>query len=402
MKHWLIKITLILTVALCTFTAGKSWAQQDYDDEIIRYYQMETLDDSLFVKIQEEMRIDPPNPKAEIVVDLRDPQNQTITIQGTVYPFLAFSPEIRARIITYPFRLNLEDDVTYTSVFTRVIKKIKLRNLAMPPKRNQILSTRAYINPYYQIFGGERLGLPIKKDIGMSLGTGTPYSGVLESDQMEVNFHALGAYVGYVSNASFLIGKNTARSLTEKSSMDGSPAINHGNRMHLMYAANSLQVGYVFPLGNFFEVNFQTVQTEILPEDVQTIMEDSAGGFKPKIMTGSYYNWELRYPMRNLGSTRSKFYVASYQKEMHFGYTGRELALVGSNFDLRMDFTLPFGQDKRPPHFVLEFLISKIAEGWAASAMSIGPSLIVGVGENKKIKVNTLFINMSLKLGSSL
>ncbi len=44
---------------------------------------MERLDDSLFIKIQEEMFIDPPSPKAEIFVDIRDANNQTIF--GIVY-----------------------------------------------------------------------------------------------------------------------------------------------------------------------------------------------------------------------------------------------------------------------------------------------------------------------------
>lgn len=42
------------------------------EEEQIMYYQMEPLDDSLFVKIQENLFIDPPDPKAEIIVDLRD------------------------------------------------------------------------------------------------------------------------------------------------------------------------------------------------------------------------------------------------------------------------------------------------------------------------------------------
>ena len=58
------------------------------DGERVLYYQMEPLDDSLFVKIQDEMFIDPPDPKAEIIVDLRDPNNQTLTIKGTLYPLL--------------------------------------------------------------------------------------------------------------------------------------------------------------------------------------------------------------------------------------------------------------------------------------------------------------------------
>jgi len=42
------------------------------EEEPIIYYQMEPLDDSLFIQIQEQLFIDPPDPKAEIIVDLRN------------------------------------------------------------------------------------------------------------------------------------------------------------------------------------------------------------------------------------------------------------------------------------------------------------------------------------------
>ena len=74
---------------------------------------------SLFIQIQEELFIDPPDPKAEIVVDLRNATNQTISVKGSLYPFLAIKPETRARIITYPFKLNLEETINYGSLFTQ-------------------------------------------------------------------------------------------------------------------------------------------------------------------------------------------------------------------------------------------------------------------------------------------
>ena len=97
------------------------------DEEVINYFQMEPLDDSLFIHIQQAIFIDPPDPKAEIIADLRDPNNQTISIKGVLYPFLAIPPELRALVITYPFKINLEEDIHYGSVFTRVIEKIKIK-----------------------------------------------------------------------------------------------------------------------------------------------------------------------------------------------------------------------------------------------------------------------------------
>ena len=135
---------------------------------------MEPLDDSLFVKIQSEVFIDPPDPKAEIIVDLRDPSNQTVTIKGTLYPFLAFTPETRAKIITYPFKINLEEDINFGSVFTRVVGKIRVNKVFQPPTLLQISSTLHYINPFLQAFGGERFGFPLKNDIGISFGFRNP------------------------------------------------------------------------------------------------------------------------------------------------------------------------------------------------------------------------------------
>ncbi len=153
---------------------------------------MEPLDDSLFIQIQEELFIDPPDPKAEIVVDVRDANNQTISIKGALYPFLALKPETRARIITYPFKLNLEETVNYGSLYTRVINKLRFEKILVPPTVFQISPTLGYINSYLQFQGGERFGIPIKKDIGLSIGFGTPYSGALETNFVEANFHILG------------------------------------------------------------------------------------------------------------------------------------------------------------------------------------------------------------------
>ena len=111
------KVLLLFTL-LVLVVAVKTNAQEE---EKIVYYQMEPLDDSLFIHIQNEVYIDPPDPKAEIIVDLRDPNDQTISIKGSLYPFLALTPETRAKIITYPFKINLEETVNYGSVFTRVI-----------------------------------------------------------------------------------------------------------------------------------------------------------------------------------------------------------------------------------------------------------------------------------------
>jgi len=236
------KYTYLIITALFIFISysNVSLAQIDNEQQI-KYFQMETLDDSLIIKIQTEVFIDPPDPKAEIIVDLRDVNNQTVSIKGALYPFLAFLPETRAKIITYPYKINLEETINFGSVFTRVVKKIKLKKLLGPPTKTQISSTLYYINPFMQLFGGEELGFPFKKDIGISFGLGTPYSGPLETNFSQANFHILGFYAGAFG---------PIEEFTQIKSSN-----NHNN----LYVTAGYQFGYVFPFGNFFEINFMKI-----------------------------------------------------------------------------------------------------------------------------------------------
>ncbi len=66
MKYYYLLLCLLV---IYVFPAiGPAFAQED---EPILYFQMEPLDDSLFIHIQQELFIDPPDPKAEIIADIR-------------------------------------------------------------------------------------------------------------------------------------------------------------------------------------------------------------------------------------------------------------------------------------------------------------------------------------------
>ena len=357
---------------------------QSEPGEKIQYYQMEPLDDSLFVKIQTEVFIDPPDPKAEIIVDLRDPNNQTVSIRGTLYPFLAFTPETRAKIITYPFKINLEENINFGSVFTRVASKMRISKAFQPPTLQQISSTKGYINPFFQLFGGERFGIPIKGDIGISVGLGTPYSGPLETNFVEGNFHVLGFRVGVFSF------------------FDGFTQIKKENSANNLYAVNGYQVGYVLPFGNFFELSYQSVFANPTSGQLARYHQydiDSLG-LHAKILHDSYFSWELRYPISVLGSTRGKFYIARYLYEWHIGFTGRELSLAGSTFDFSFD-AMP-SSDVRQPEYVLNIMVEKVAESWASSALAIGPSVIYSKKDNGKYGFVSVMFNLRFKVGTSL
>jgi hypothetical protein len=382
-------LVLFITFAVVTKV---SVAQEE--EEQINYFQMEPLDDSLFIQIQQELFIDPPDPKAEIVVDVRDANNQTISIKGALYPFLALKPELRARIITYPFKLNLEESIDFGSVYTRIINKLRFEKILIPPTVFQISPSLGYINPYFQIMGGERFGIPLKKDVGLSIGFGTPYSGALETNFVEANFHILGFRGGMFTNVDAFVEQKGSN--------------NHNN----LFVTSGMQFSYVIPFGNFFEFGYLDVsegftETQILKYTKQTVNKenivynaDSTIKYQPYLLTGSYFNWEMRYPVKVLGSTRGKFYVAQFVDEWHIGYFGREHALAGSVFDLRLDAMV--SSPKRQPQYVLDIIVQKIFDYWAFSTIAIGPSVILSNTKSGSFGFTSLFFNLRVKVGSSL
>lgn len=359
-------------------TAVSSFGQE----EPVLYYQMEPLDDSLFIQIQEEVFIDPPDPKAEIIVDLRDVNNQTVQIKGTLYPFLAFSPETRAKIQTFPFKINLAETIDFASIFTRVPGRLRLGKIVSPPTLYQISPTLGYVNPFLQIFGGERLGMPLKGDVGFSLGIGTPYSGPFETNFFEANFHILGFRVGAYSRID-------AMALAKRSNT-------HNN----IYFTTGLQFGYVIPLGNYLEISYIYPVVEPLEADREIFTRNDTLNFHAKIVESESFGWEFRYPFRFFGSTRAKFYVGQFVKEWHIGLTAREMALAGSIFDLRFDAM--FDSDVRQPQYLIEFLIQKVFETWAFSAFAFGPSAIFSKTNENNFGVTTIFLNLRFKIGTSL
>ncbi len=385
------KYLFILLIILSIIPAYNIIHAQEEEEPIV-YFQMEPLDDSLFIKIQQALFIDPPDPKAEIIADVRDPNNQTISIKSVLYPFLALDPELRAKVITYPFKINLEEDVHYGSVFSRVIEKIRISKVLDPPTKQQISSTRWYINPFFQMFGGERFGIPIKKDIGLSFGVGTRYSGPLNTNFIEANFHILGVYGGAFSNVDAFIQQFTTE--------------NHNNLIFL----NGYQIGYVFPLGNFFELSFldaidnfsESQKEQYLRDGRGTVVYNPDGSvrYQAWLVEGSYLNWEFRYPVKLLGATKGRVYAARFINEFHFGFDFRELSLAGSTFDLQFDAMTSSPQ--RNPQYVINLMVQKIAESWAFSAFSLGPSIILSESSSGSFGIMKIFFNMRIKVGSSL
>jgi len=382
---------LAIFLLIITSSALTPLFAQD-DEEQINYFQMEPLDDSLFIYIQQALFIEPPDPKAEIIADLRDANNQTISIKGALYPFLALPPDLRARVITFPFKINLEEDIHYGSVFSRVIEKIKINKVLDPPTKQQISSTMGYINPFFELFGGERLGIPIKKDIGLSFGVLTKYEGPLNTNFLEANFHILGVFGGAYTNVDALI-----TSFTDN---------NHNN----LIFTSGYQIGYVFPFGNFFEVSYLSSVDDFTENQVAQYLnpgkgtvifnEDGSVKYQAWLVDDSFLNWEFRYPVKLLGATKGRVYAGKFLNEWHFGFDFREMSLAGSTFDFLFDAMT--SSEHRNPQYVVTLTVQKIAESWAFSAFSIGPSLIISRLEDGSFGVYKIFVNMRFKMGSSL
>jgi hypothetical protein len=120
----------------------------------------------------------------------------------------------------------------------------------------------------------------------------------------------------------------------------------------------------------------------------------------PYLVQGEFYNWEFRYPVKVLESTRSKIYVSKFLNEIHIGYTGRELSLAGSVFDFRFDALV--SSKERKPQYVVDILVQKIFDYWGFAAIAAGPSVIFGTLDNGKPGFTSFFVNLRLKIGTSL
>ena len=129
--------------------------------------------------------------------------------------------------------------------------------------------------------------------------------------------------------------------------------------------------------------------------------EDSTIKYQARVIHDdqAYFNWEFRYPVSSLGSTRGKIYVAQFLDEWHFGFNFREMSLAGSTFDLVFD-AMP-GSKYREPQYNFTLLVQKIMEGWGFSAFGIGPSASMSTLSTGEFGFTKIFVNMRFKLGTS-
>jgi len=403
----------VLLVIVLLNSANFSFAQEvnENDPKTFRYFRIDagTDDDSVFVKVQDEMGVDPKFSRYALIVNVSDadPNNHYIVIGEETdatkiqTSWSSITKEVQTKLLNWsaPNKINLaKRKYNYVSVFVDALRFIKVKEVISPPKKErEILSTTSYINPYLNFFGADALGIPLKKSFGFSFQLGTNYSGPLETDIIAANFHLLGAKVGIGTRIKELVRKRDAGATgSEKEST-------FGNYNNTFMPKLSLQASYVIPFGNFLELGYFAVLDSgdyDPPLKVKNNYDTLVNGpYMPNhvITSGGYFNWELRYPLRTFGSTRAKLYVAQALGEFHAGYIGRELRIAGSVFDLRMDYT--FASSLRNWQFLWEAYVSNVAESFGMGAFALGPSIRITKGPNGPVAIVTAMINARLKIG---
>jgi hypothetical protein len=360
-------------------------------------------DDSAFIQMQQELLISPPLESFIVSVNLTDPNAQYVTIgeegqEGSKqYSWDMLSPKTQMALVKWKGanKENLtKTGYNFASVFTEAIRKVRIDEFVSPPQRErEIVNSIAYINPYFNFFGADPLGIPLKRGFGFSFQSGTPYSGPLETDFVGANFHLLGASVGVTSRLKELVLKReTGATKGEKSGRFGKYNNLYGPKMGLSF-------NYVLPFGNFFQIGYFTVLDSGDYDPPIQIKKDNDSTFMPNhnIIDGGWFNWEFRYPIRIFRSTRSKIYIAQYLGEVNAGFLGRELTLAGSVFDLRINAT--FGSAVRNFQLLLEAYVSSIGEGFSSTAFAIGPSVRLTKTPSGRLGVVTVLVNARLKIG---
>jgi len=364
-------------------------------------------DDSIFIIAQDDMGVDPKLESYTIVVNLMDgnTQNQFIVLgdesdpSAQRYAWSQLSKKVQDGLInwtgTNKENLNAKR-LDYASVFLDVIRQIKIKEFVAPPKRERsIRSTTAYINPYLQLFGGEKLGIPIKRSIGFTMGFGTKYSAPFESDLVSIGMNIIGVNISYNTTID-----NLNTHVFSPETGDNYPWKQYNN---IFSPLRAIELSYVLPLGNFLEVGvlsdikYGKYSTAAYgPQYTFYEQGDSSKPMPNNILKGTYINAEFRYPFRMFGSTRTQVYVGYYANETNIGIITRESRLAGAVFDFRANFTLP---KIRNFQVLFEIMVSNIGEGFALNSFAIGPSVRLSKTDKGKFGVITAFVNARFKLG---
>ena len=401
---------LIFLLSFCL--SADLFAQQEEDQDNPRSWKYFKIlaraeDDSIFIMAQDDMGIDPKLESFTLVVNTSDAnaQNQYVVLgdesdpSAQRYAWSQLSKRVQDGLISWTGtnKENMNQKrLDYASVFLDVIRQIKIKEFVAPPKRERsIRSTTAYINPYFQLFGGEKLGIPLKRSIGFTFGIGNKYSAPFESDLISVGMNIIGVNISYNTTID-----NLNTHTIDPTAGDNYPWKQYNN---IFSPLRAIELSYVIPLGNFLEIGvLSDIKTKgystsaLGPQYTFYENGDSSKPMPNNVLKGTYLNAEFRYPFRMFGSTRSQVYVGYYANETNIGLITRESRLAGAVFDFRANITL---KKIRNFQILLEIMVSNIGEGFALNSFAFGPSIRLSKTDNGKFGVITAFVNARFKLG---
>ncbi|MFZ4590883.1 MAG: hypothetical protein ACOYN6_07790 [Ignavibacteria bacterium] len=400
------RLAITIFIIFLNFVPVFSQNVIESDPKTYKYFKIlaNTDDDSVFIEVQKEMSIDPMMMSYILVINVYDsnPENHYIVFGEETdatslrAAWFTISSKTQKKLLNWsaPNKTNLQSiKLSAVSPFTTGTSFIKLSDFYSPAKLNREVNGKLnYINPYFHLFGGERLGVPLKGSLGASFGIGTKYSGPFESDQISVGLNIIGLSLNYVTR---LEGLNTQ---TLNSKGEGSPFWNQFN--NTFSPPNAWEINLALPFGNFFELGFYRPfgENKIGGPARYTFYQngDSSKAMPNNIVEGNYFNFEFRYPFRFFNATRSQLYAAYYLKEVNLGFFTRESRLVGSVFDLRINYNI---SNIRNNQLLFELMISDIFSGFGSTSLALGPSFRFTKLESGNFGLHTFFINARFKLG---
>ncbi|MEO6696148.1 MAG: hypothetical protein ABIY50_09525 [Ignavibacteria bacterium] len=252
-----------------------------------------------------------------------------------------------------------------------------------------------YVNPYFQAFGGDPMGIPFAygAGVGMTVAFGTPYSGPMETDFIKGGLHFALFEVAVTGRAKEFVLKYANG--TNRTEDFRSTWLGNWNNLFTPH----LGIEFALEIPVFRLSYFSTIDTVQEVTDNPIIVRNEVTGepMKNNVVRGEYFGFELRTP--NLifyNSTRAKFYFAKHFGEYHLGYAGREMKVDDFIFDLRIDAMFA---GKREFQLLTELYLDSPWKGFANKAFGIGPSFRFGKTPSNNFGLIGAFINARIKIG---
>lgn len=323
-----------------------------------------------------------------------NPQPLDQTLRGIFTGWASCKADIDAKT-----RTGRVDTSNILTPFTQIPKEVgeepKFASFTPITNWRQILSLDYYVNPYFQAFGGDPLGLPIAygPGIGLTVAFGTPYSGPMETDFVKGGIHIGPFEVAVTSRVKAFVIKYSAN--TNRTEDLRNTWLGNWNNLYSPHLG--IEAAIEIPAIRFSY--FSTIDTLQDVTDNPIIVRDLSTGLpmKNNVVRNEYFGMEIRTPnLVVLQSRRSKLYFARHFGEWHLGFVGREMKVDALIFDFRMNATFP---GKRNFQVLTELLFDSPWAGFANKSFGFGPSIRIGKTPTESFGIISFFINARIKVG---